>query len=109
MAITQEMVNQIYRNSLEWKEEDNYGGEILRLAYDNNLWNNDCLALALMLSGEGDVSYCMSEITMLKLLNKCVTKKDGSKFYNFNENESKLVKLILENNIYDKWKDKNEN
>ena len=101
------MVNDIYKHAMEWKEEEGYSGEVLRLAYDNNLWNNECLALALMLSGEGDIRSCMSETTMLKTLNKCVTKADGSAFTKFNNNERKLVKLIIDNNIYGKYKDEN--
>lgn len=100
--ITKKMVNDIYKHCMVWKDEEGYSGELLTLAYNNNMWNDEILALALMLAGESP-KYSMSEITMLELINKCVVKKDGSRFDSLSDNEREYAKLVIENNLYEKY------
>ena len=100
--ITKKMVNDIYKHAMEWKQEEGYSGEVLRIAYDNDMWNDEILALALMLSGNSP-RYSMSEITMLELINWHVTKADGSKFDTLSDNEREYARLVIENKLYERY------
>ena len=95
------MIEYILKQVLQWKEEEGYEGDLLRLCYNNNLWNSECVGLALMLAL--DYKYCMSEITILNCINKHIENQDGSKICNFSNEEKKLIKLIIESNIYEKY------
>lgn len=99
------LIEHIYNMALDYKEEEGFSGEIIKLAFDNDCWNNEALGLALMLSTKS-YKRCETENTILEVLNSFVTKKDGSSFDKFNEQEQKYVDVILHSGIYEKYKNK---
>ena len=101
------LIEHIYDKALDWKEEEGFAGEIIKLAFDNDCWNNQAVALALMLSSKS-YKCCETESTILEVLNSFVTKKDGSNFKKFNKQEQKYVDIILNSGIYEKYKNMTE-
>lgn len=107
MKIPKRVINNIYRECMKLKDIKNYCGELLNLAYENNLWNNEALAIALMLSAENP-KYSKNTETILELMNKFVTNSDGSYISKFTENENKFIQLVVENNLFEKYKHQGE-